>query len=330
MLDKWMLYEMMAGGVSADADSRDDAIDESIRNLSDGIEGNPAYQADALVDGMSVPILADPSASHECNIKAMPGSDVHIGDVVECMGETWIVVELYKDQVGVFNGKMWMCNDIIKFQNGNSSVLEKPCVIDDGTYSKSTADRVAVAMDNTYKMYLPLDDDTCKLFVDKRLSFGVIYDDLGEQIMEVYKIIGIDLKSRNFGDGSHLMVVTLKRDVYNSETDSIIDMVCDLKSVADNSTSDSDSISMKITGPRTVRIGTTRKYSVALPEGVDCRLVWEIIGSNTVKCEFDGATCSVSIPFVYDLVGECFEIRARDETGICNDCALKVEVIGIG
>lgn len=324
-IDRWTLYETLAGGNESFSAERDEAISDAADNVMSGIVDDPAYQTDSTINGVEAPMVAARKSSHECEIKAAPNTDLHIGDIVSCLGELWLVVELYTDKIGVINGKMWVCNDIIRFQNGNSIIYSRPCVIDNGSYAKKSTDPLAYVMTNTYEMYLSIDDETRRLFVDKRLSLGLIYSETGEQIMEVYRISGIDLKSRNFGEGSHLMVVTLQRDVYNAENDDIIELVCDKREIeADTGRTKT----IVINGPAQVRIGTTRKY---VADGCGQQTEWRIDGSDRIKCSFDGAEAKVTIPFEYELIGESFRLIASAiQDGEMTEGELDVGVIGIG
>ena len=326
MRNRWELYEKLAEGTIDSRYDRQIAISDTVDNFLSGIEGDPAYQSDALVNGQMTPIVASQTTSHECDLKAVPGTDINVGDIVECLGMKWIVVELFTDKVGIVCGTMWACNDSIRFQNGNSIIYTKHCVIDDGTYSKNTSDDIAVAVDNTYKIYISIDDETRRLYVDKRLALGVIYDEDGEQILEVYKITGIDTKSKNCGPGSHLMVLTLQRDVYSEETDSIPDVLCNIVAVLEQDAPEGNSV-MKIVGPVSVRIGTTRKFSV---EPDVAQLEWSISGLDSIKCTFDDSGCAVSVPFAYGIVGETFCLHAVDLSGEYDEAVLEVEVISIG
>lgn len=326
MRNRWGLYERLAEGTVDSRYDRQIAISDAVDNFLSGIEGNPAYQSDALVNGLKAPIVASQTTSHECDIKAVPGTDIHVGDIVECLGMKWIVVESFADKVGIICGTMWVCNDSIRFQNGNSIIYTKHCVIDDGSYSKNTSDDIAIAMDNTYKIYISIDDETRRLYVDKRLALGVIYDEDGEQILEVYKITGIDTKSKNCGPGSHLMVLTLQRDVYSEETDSIPDVLCNVVAVSEQEVPGKNPV-MKIIGPTSVRIGTTRKFTV---EPDLAQVEWSISGLDSIKCTFDDSECTVSMPFAYGIVGETFSLRAVDLSGEHEDATLEVEVISIG
>ena len=329
----WELYEELLGGLRIT--SRDNAINQAVGSFATGMVDSPAYQENAKINGESVAIMASRESSIVCSIKALPGTYLHIGDMVECFGENWIVVELHVDEVGIINAEMWMCNNIIRFQNHSTAVNTRHCVVDDGMYSKKSTDPDVFVMANTYKIYITIDNETKRMFVDKRLAFGEIYSSKGEAILEVYKIIGMDVKSKNFGEGSHLMVLTVQRDVYNPESDSLADNICDIYRESEATSAPAPTGSCVIAGKDSARIGTTRKYNVtytdpqgAVIDGVSSE--WEISAPTGVTYSTSDDMCSVSIPLNPDLVGEDITIRVKDTQGIYGVYEKKVQVITVG
>ena len=331
----WTLYERFLGIGGKAADAREVAIDGAVNVFIDGVVNDPAYQKDAIVGGEATPIVAARTSTIKCSIKAVPGTDIHIGDMVECLGENWIVVELYIDKVGIINGEMWLCNDTINFQNHSPAVNTRYCVVDDGTYSKKSSDPDAFVMANTYKIYITIDNATERLHVDKRLGFGEIYSHDGEKILEVYKIVGMDLKSKNYGAGSHLMVLTVQRDVYNAESDSITDNICDVFKEDTATVVPALTGSCLISGKTSARIGTTRKYTAtytdingSVVDGIES--VWDIVAPVGVTYSTDNGVCSVNIPLDGNIVGETIIVRVSDKDGKYGCFEQKVQVITVG
>lgn len=341
MAVNWIEWErLLTGGTEGfGSTARDLAISQAVDNFLAGMVDDPGYQADALVEGTQTPILTSRTSALECEIKAAPGTDLHTGDLVQCLGEDWIVVELYADKVGILNGVMWICNNIIRFQNHSSPVNRRLCIIDDGSYSKRSSDPMVYVPNNTYKMYLAIDAATLKLYIDKRLALGKIYDQNLSEVLEVYKIIGIDLRSQNLGEGSHLMMVTLQRDVYNEETDSLEDLLCDVYVEPNNTSEKTATGSCVIIGRDAIRLGTSRQYSVvfsdAKGETVDnVEAEWEIDipseVSEQITYSFNEGILSVSVPLVEELIGTEITMRVADSDGLYGTYEKKVRVVTVG
>lgn len=329
----WSLYETLLGN-GIHTDRRGVVIEQAVQSFVSGMPDDPAYQHNARVNGTITPIIASRKTAIECSIKAPPNTDIHIGDMVECFGEMWIIVELYTDKVGIINGLMWICNDTIRFQNRSPAVLSRPCVIDDGTYSKKSSDPDAFVMANTYHIYLTIDEETRKLYVDKRLAFGKIFSPDGDEILEVYKVIGMDVKSKNFGAGSHLMVLTIQRDVYDAQADSLDDNLCDVFKTSDTSFRTAAG-SCVIVGRDTVRIGVKRTYiakftDVNGAEQSGVNAVWGVNAPKMIKYAIDGNEVTVDIPLDANAVGEEIVICVTDADGAYGTYEKKVQVVTVG
>ena len=330
----WPLYEKLLSNGSA-VSRREVVINDSVNAFVSGMVDDPAYQEDATVDGEKTPIIASRKSTTACAIKAPPSTDLHIGDMVECFNEHWIVVELYIDKVGIINGEMWLCNNILRFQNRSTAVISRHCVVDDGTYSKKSSDPDAFVMSNTYKIYITIDEATKKLFVDKRLAFGQIYSADGEEILEVYKIIGIDVKSRNFGEGSHLMVLTVQRDVYDAQVDSLSENICDIFVDNGDSANPQTTGSCVIVGRDTARLGSSRKYTATFTDAngevvTTVNPVWTVTAPDGVTHNASNTECAIAIPLDEKYVGEIITITVSDAEGVFGTYDKKVQVITVG
>lgn len=316
-------------------DRREVAINESVNAFVSGMVDDPAYQENAIVDGEVTPIIASHTSTVACTIKAPPATDIHIGDMVECFNEHWIVVDLYVDKVGIVNGEMWLCNNVLRFQNRSVAIISRYCVVDDGTYSKKSSDPDAFIMANTYKIYITIDNATQKMFVDKRLALGQIYSAEGEKILEVYKIIGMDVKSKNFGEGSHLMVLTLQRDVYDEHADSLSENICDIFVGNGDTAEPQVTGSCVIVGRDVARLGTSRKYTATFTDASgevvsNVTPVWTVSAPDGITYNTSGTECTVNVPLNEKYVGEMIIITVSDTDNIFGNYEKKVQVITVG
>ena len=351
--DEWELWEKLLDlGSESAFDAREYAIEQSIEAFLSGMEEDPAYQKDATVEGVVTPLVVSRTSSLECEIKAPPGTNLHIGDMVGCFDEDWLVVDLYADKIGIINGKMWICNDIINFQNHSPTVYVRHCVVDDGSYSKRSTDPDAFIPTNTYKIYISLEFASQQLFIDKRLGLGPIYDPHGDLILEVYKIIGIDIKSKNRGEGSHLMVLTVQRDVYNPSTDSLEYNLCDVyHTMGDESSDPVVTGSSYISGRDTIRLGTSRIYVGSFAdaeeadsgdgiystkewtvkiEGVAMDSTWYEISSSHEQYPNEHNVLKITMPLNEDLVGQEITLKLSGAEGAYGEYEKKVRVVTVG
>lgn len=304
-------------------------------SFAENLQNTPAYQDDARVNGQSQPMLATRKGTKKCKFTLVPGDDIHIGDLVEVFNEHWLCIELYIDEYGMKYGELWMCNQIFRYQDHALRTIEKYAILDDGSYTSGT-DKPLLVTDNSFNCYISLDDESRALFVDKRLAIGVVYNSVGEPILEVGKIKWIDAKSRNFGEGSHLMLFGINDDAYNPETDNLDELICDYRTTEEPSPVEpapEEIGTLSIEGRTTIRIGSGRTYELktidANGETVDnpLEVEWSIepvIAGVTIAPK-DGS-CLVTIKEDDNLSGETFTLRCRATGGNYHDGEITVEV----
>ena len=304
------------------------------QSFSETLLQSPAYQSDAMVNGVSQPLVATRKETKKCSVIVVPETSLHIGDLVKVLGEHWLCMELYQDEFGMTNGVLWMCNQKFIYQNHDMETIEKYAILDDGSYS-SGSDKAITVTDNRYTCYMSLDKESKSLFVDKRLAISIVYDSKGDEILEVGKIKWMDIKSKNFGEGSHLLMFGVNDDVYNAETDNIKLMICDYKQkdvIISDSSSEEISSYLEIEGKATIRNGSSRTYTAKFfsnkteinsPEE---NILGEIEGENNgVTTEQNNTSCRVTVKEDDDLVGNIMIIKCKSES--FGEAILEVEVI---
>lgn len=331
----WLAWEaLMRGGYNCKTE-RDIAIDDSIAEFMAGIIDDPAYQADAQINGELNPLIISRKSTIKAQLKALPDTNIHIGDLVTCFDEQWLVVELYYDSVGMVNGTLWLCNKTINFQNFSPTIHTKYCIVDDGTYSKQSTDPDVYIMTNTYKLFISIDENSQLLYVDKRLGLDKIISSDNKEILEVYKIIGIDRLSRNFGEGSHLMVVTLQRDVYDAEHDDITNLICDVYE-DDSPIEPVGDKFIRFLGKTTLRIGSKSRIGVQfvsdgqIMTGVNA--VWSVTVPEGSKVTYTDSNNILTLraPLSENEIGNEITIIVSDSNNNYPANTMKVKVIALG
>jgi len=334
----WPLYEKLLNGGDGRT-QRDQIIEDSVNMFAEGIVDDPAYQADATTNGEPTPMAINRKSPIEAEMRAVPGTDVDMGDIVDALGADWLVVEVYTDKLGIVRGVLWLCNYILRFQNNSGTVYERCCVVDDGSYSKRQVGGVAYQPMDTLEVMIGIDPQTSLLHLDKRLAIGTSTTVELKPQLNVYKIYGIDTVSKNFGDESHLMKMYVQRDVYNKDTDDFDLGICDVYTDEEPSSGGTLVGSCAIVGKDNIRTGTTRKYSVAFYDaaghetaGSDASVQWTVTiptGSNAQSSITDGV-CSVTVPLSGAEVGNVITLSVVDSNGIYGTCEKKVTVISVG
>lgn len=340
----------LAAMKGADAKYEKQLMDESI---SESLENSAAKQEDATVNGNPQPIIATRKKTNKASVTLLPGDGMNIGDLVYVFKEYWICMELYTDEYGITYAEIWMCNWLIRYQDHDLNIIEKYAIMDNGSYSRADGKSISIT-DNYYTCYVSMDTESDALFVDKRLAIDTILDSQGRPILEVGKIVWLDTKSRNFGEGSHLLMFGLEDDLYNVEKDSLDLLICDYRENGDEEEGEDQGGTVEepekpdepvqeemgylyIEGRDTIRIGTSRTYSV---KGVDLDgNTVEIAGGVTwntadlprgIIVSTNGTELLLTAPLDDDLVGSTILLECSDDSGVYTSAKKEVGVITVG
>lgn len=323
----------------ADKKNDSDFVKDSLQS---SFQDSPSYQEDSERNGAVQPMVITRKDSQKADALAMPGDNLYIGDMVKALGEMWICVDSYIDEFGVTHAELWICNYLLRFQNGTPEIIERYVAIDDGSYSKPGEEKIPV-VDDSYTIYISLDEDTKWLFVDKRLAIGKWIDQDFRDILEVCKISWIDLRTRNRGVGSHILVVRVVGELFNPDRDNYTERICDYLS-GDSSSESPDNPAVpsekriEIAGKQSIRIGTKRTYEAIFVGGEPTEeqlssLEWRSSGvafDNIFSESKRDGSITLQIPLDDTVIGKNFVLQCIDTTGEYESGSLTVEVSDLG
>lgn len=340
-MNNWDMYEVFLNGGTDAHSLRDRAIISAREAFLNSVESNPGYQKDALRNYVEQPILVTTTSSEfVCEVAAMPGDDLEAGDIIECFNEHWLVMGVRLTSPIQKSGVMWLCNQKFCFQNFNAAIVERYGVIDDGSYSKTQTNELVPTLSGNYNIYLPFDDDTKQIYVDKRLATGTQYNALKELVLEVYVVKNTNTKGRNTGSLNKLLVLGVERGVYNKETDNVSLMICDYAAPATPVTPATNT-TYHISGRARLRIGTTNPYQISLisssgnavPVPTPIEYAVAITSSDDVSSlttVLENNIFTVSCPLKYDLIGKSFSINLTCAEDATRNTSIEVEVVTVG
>lgn len=119
-------------------------------------------------------------------ICALPGESLPHGGLVEFAGSKWLITDLDANDEVYVSGKMHRCNYLLKWLNHKGEVIERWCIVEDGTkylIGEKTESMMAIG-DARIAITLGKDDDTAELGRGKRF----LVDDESSQDVLAYKI----------------------------------------------------------------------------------------------------------------------------------------------
>lgn len=312
---------------------RDRSINKTIDDFERLVVDNPSYQPDCTRNGEPQRFLITRSETlYRCEIVAFPGEELYPGDVIECFGENWIC---YQTSIGnpiQITGTIWLCNHLFRWQNNTSDIIERWGVLDSGVYSTTKTSGYEVnTPDVQYKIYLPLDEDTKKLYVDKRIATNIRYDANMKKILEVYKLTRVDPTSQAYGKGAHLLLLNARSDDYIAGIDNINERICNYikEDTFIDPPDDGDLTQSTIVGRSTIIIGTSRKYTSSMDAGA--KPVWSISPDDQniiLTVNDDDNSAMISVSDNEEIIGTQITLYVHDENNLYQDAEMKVEVIG--
>lgn len=204
-MDTWELYHgiRLAGG----ADKREMQsilLKESItRRLLDSPSGKLV-----LINGEEqVVSISHTEAMDTKKIFALPGEHLYHGGIVDFADGKWLITEIDPDNEIYERGLMTQCNHLLKWINDDGKIIEKWCIVEDGTKyligEKRTQDysigeaRIAVTIGK--------DEDTVLLSRGKRF----LIDDEDTPVPTAYEITKANRLYSNYnGHGVFRFILT--------------------------------------------------------------------------------------------------------------------------
>ena len=277
-------------------------------------ENSINYIADATRNGEVQPmIITGTEVKYKYNVTTMPGDELYPGDIIEANGEHYIVVQTRSESPTYILGLAWLCNAKFRFQNWTPDIIERYGVLDSGVYSTTTGtDGTVTYLKRQFKIYLPSDEDTDKIYIDKRLAVGTMYDQFGNEILEAYVITGrTKFGKGGYGEGAHLLELNAKSSEEVGAKDNVAEMVCDYIAPDDDDEDEptpTATLTCVISGRSTIRLGKSRTYSGIFYNEENALVTidnpqWTMEAPEGITLAADGATCVVTVPNDDDYVG---------------------------
>ena len=269
----------------------------------------------------------------QAQIRALPGDELYVGDIIGFRGEYWIVTDLTPVNPFYRLGLMKLCNYVLHFQNFSNTIYERHVFIDGGAYATYVKGDTRIQYGNEKaSIYLPYDDATRKLYIDKRISIGTLWSKDNREILQCNKIIGVDYRSVSRGEGAHLMMLHIEQDAYSEETDNIALDICDyIDPSSDSSTKGSDNKTCRIDGISNIKVGFSRTLTARFFQGEELKEgvqpVWTV---GTLPSGITSRADQNVIVFRCEdkpaLIGESFDVKLTDSENAYGSYTVTMEV----
>lgn len=211
---------------------RDAEISEHRAAVLNDMLYSPDYHDDCRRNGVKQGLMLTRGGEENTyNVICRPGDQLYAGDIIDAFGEKWIVMEARADDTTHKTGIMHQCNHYMKWQNFDTTIYGIWCYVRASGYSAYiNSDPKLQKSDEQEAIYLPLNEATEKIFVDKRLPSHVEYNRHGERVLAAMKVTGINPISRSYNIDDHLLTLKIEAEIAHEagvHKDNIDLMVCD-------------------------------------------------------------------------------------------------------
>lgn len=287
------------------------------KNIDLGFEDTVDFHS-VTVNGISQDLLIVhmTSEKYKKSIKSRPDETFNLGDVITWNGLNWIIIEVDADSQIYTKGVMIQCNYTLKFQLSNGTVQSVPALFE----SKSSS------LDQTNVLTIPDGTGTIKLrfhqdYVDELVIGKRLLIDSRTTILKpnVYEISDAVLSSYD-GGTIGILTLTLKKDTFKAETDSLVYWVADyFTAVVSSGTAE-----ILYTGDCVIKVGGsfkpfTAKFTDVEGDELDLTPDWSITSSVTgaesnfvtVVNNFD-KTLQIKCNDVSTLIGSTLTVNLTD------------------
>lgn len=340
MAIEWDTYEAI---LHRDGETyRDRAINREREMLMRRMTDSPASKT-VLVNGEEKDLLMlSTDAQDVKNFKMLPGDTIEVGDMVEWNNEHWIVIRVDFDDEVTRNGRIKQCNHLFRWQNGTPGIIYRWGVLDPGVYSTTLdEEEKVVGPDKQYKIYLPFDEDTKKLYLKKRIATEIAYDKDGKEVLVVYELTGRDSITSSYGINGHLLVMYARSaGDWNPLTDDLELMICDYIKPEEDPTPPMPPdplLPCSISGRETLKAGLgSRKYTVTFfeadgeTEDASVTAFWTVVlPAGYESCiHYTINDNTLSLLADEDAIGEMVILQVSDADGLYETCEFAVKVVG--
>lgn len=328
----WNLYSSF---LNANGETeREEILQDTKDYFCQNAENNLGYYDDVIYNGQKERrrfLIQRSESFNKVKVTAFPDEPLYSGDLLQCGDETLLITGTYLLNKVQTAGIAWVCNIILRFQNGTSDIIEVPAALDDGTYSTTVGmEKNIQYLNKKLRVYIPYNDDTKKIFIDKRFAVEKLYDKYLNEQLVVYKVVGINHLSVTFGKGAHLLELTIDSDNYSPSKDNLEELICDYISPTPPS-NPTEKLKCEIKGRSTVLLGSYRIYTPIFynadgTQSVDIAPVWEVSDIAGITSEETDEKIKVKVADDENLIGSVITLTLQDKNGLYEPFKMEVEV----
>lgn len=294
---------------------KDRIIGKTKDTLSRLFSKNPSVRDVVISDVESELLIKSTDKPEVKDISSMKSGKIIAGKYVVFENEKWMINSANLDDLYIEVGKMTLCPVSFVFQSSTTRVYTYPYYV---ISSSSIVDEGQIIMtpDGIRKIGIPFDAVTENLYRDKRLM-GETFNG----IPQCWRIIDLDADSTK-----GLLVLTLRSDLFNQESDNANSRICDYVEPTVHSTTPppfGSRVEIEHRGSATIKIGGSKKEFTAVFYDANGEVDYPVVSDWTISVTQDASGKILSETITADDTTESFKVSA------INDSSLEGELISI-
>lgn len=161
---------------------------------------------------------------HTKTVCAMPDEQIFEGQIFVWNKSHWIICDIDVDSDLYMRGTAHWCNLLLRWQNENAEIIERWCYSSVNTSDGKAVGSIINLTDGYYKLYLPLDDETRKLKINKRFLI-----DIDHTKPTAYELVNVDVVTSIFDEEEKngIVIINVEKSERADDRDNYELMIAD-------------------------------------------------------------------------------------------------------
>ena len=276
---------------------------------------------------MQLMIIKDTDGNtYKKKIKSRHKDIIKLGDYVKWNNQIWMITLLDSDDKAWNRGYMYLCEILLRLQDGNGNIIERWGYSEDYTkYSMGESGNSTITIgDYQYGITLPVDEYTKKLTRENRF----VVDFEGNYPPDTYRLTGKKgfISDYRYFDKGGVFTITLSYEQFNKVTDKLVKLenntevwICDYKTPSTStlppSKPDNPTTSVIITGGDTLRYGRSKTWTVTFTDSIGAEIT-PLNFTWNVKSDFK---------ITQNITDNKIQLKCTDDKAI--DCTFTLQVL---
>lgn len=230
----------------------------------------------------------------------------------------WLIMTMPSNNKVYEKVVLYLCNYIAKWQDDNGNIIYQPFHVENASQYNTgeEGDKILTLGYNQLLVYTSLDDNT--VYLDRAKRMFIDYNNVNPL---PYRITRIDTVSESYGE-SRVICLVFTEDVYNPNTDSIENWLCDYFKPKV-----SQPIEITYTGDPIIRVGGSAKtFTANTTETVTWELITTDMQNKYITMTVTDNKCKIKCSNNELLIGSSIKLKCTDTSG--NVGELLIDIVG--